>query len=263
MAGSLTGRTALVTGSTGGLGLAIAGALAEAGCQIMLHGLEAAAAMEERRAALQAASGREVAYIEADLAQPAGVQAMVDETSRRFGTLDILVNNAVVRHFAPIEAFPTERWDMALAVNISAAFHAVRLALPGMRVRQWGRIVNMASVYGQRGTAGRVDYVTTKAAIIGLTRAVAVETADQPITCNAVCPGSVSTPGTEARVERLIEEEGLEREEAVRRFLAGKQPSGRFVAAESVAAMVVFLCGPAGQDITGAVLPVEGGWLAS
>src|SRR5215469_3273690 len=133
--------------------------------------------------------------------------------------------------------------------------------LPGMRQRNWGRIVNMASVYGQRGAPHRSDYVTTKAALVGLTRAVAAETATQDITCNAVCPGSVATPGTTVRVHALMQSEGIAEDEAVRRFLAGKQPSGRFVAAESVAAMVTFLCGPAGRDITGAVLPIDGGWL--
>ena len=263
MSGTLDGRAALVTGSSAGLGFAVGSALARAGCRVMLHGLEPAASMRERCAELQAATGREVGYVMADLASAEGVAAMMAAARTEFGGIDVLVNNAVVRHFAPIESFPLERWRDALAVNLTAPFHATQLALPGMRARGWGRIVNMTSVYGQRGAIGRPDYVTTKAGLIGLTRAIAAETAGQAITCNAVCPGSVSTPGTEVRVEALMAEHGLDREAAIRRFLAGKQPSGRFVSAGSVAAMIVFLCSPAGDDITGAVLPVEGGWLAA
>jgi 3-hydroxybutyrate dehydrogenase len=169
----------------------------------------------------------------------------------------------VVRHFAAIENLTTAQWEHAMAVNVTAAFHTLRRVLPGMRQRGWGRIVNMSSIYGQRGAPDRSDYITTKAALVGLTRAVAAETATQDITCNAVCPGSVATPGTTVRVQALMQAEGVGEDEATRRFLTGKQPSGRFIPAESVAAMVVFLCGPAGRDITGALLPVDGGWLAS
>jgi 3-hydroxybutyrate dehydrogenase len=227
----------------------------------MLHGVEPEDSMMGRCAELQSAYGVPVHYVAADLASVAGVEQLVTAAQERLGAVGVLINNAVTRHFAPIEAFPSDAWDRALAVNVSAAFHAVRLLLPGMRAVGWGRIVNMVSVYGQRGTADRVDYVTTKAALIGLTRAIAVETAIAGITCNAVCPGSVSTPGTEVRVAAL-EAEGLPRAEAVRHFLAGKQPTGRFVDASSVVAAVLFLCGPAGRDVTGTVLPVDGGWLA-
>ncbi len=260
-ADTLAGRCALVTGSTGGLGAAVGAALAQAGCRVVLHGLEPETAMAEHVRALTDGGG-EAIYVRADLARAEGVAALMDVTRQRCGAVDILVNNAVTRHFAPVEDFPPERWDAALAVNVSAPFHAIRLALPAMRARGWGRIVNMVSVYGLRGTAGRVDYATSKAALIGMTRAVAMETVEAGITCNAVCPGSVSTPGTEDRVEALMRDEDLPREAAVRRFLEGKQPSGRFVEAGSVAAAVLFLCGAAGRDITGAVLPVEGGWLA-
>ncbi len=258
----LAGRCALVTGSTGGLGHAIAKGLARAGCQIVLTGLEPAEDVEPRRAALEQEHETAALYVQADLAQADGVRTLVAAAQQRFGGVDVLVNNAVVRHFSPIETFPTERWNQALAVNISAAFHAIRLLLPGMRARGWGRIINMTSVYGARGTANRIDYVTSKAALLGMTRAVAAECAGSAVTCNAVCPGAVSTPGTEMRVERLMHDFGLSREEAVSRFLQGKQPSGRFIAADSVVATIVFLCGPAGDDITGAQLPVEGGWLA-
>jgi 3-hydroxybutyrate dehydrogenase len=185
----------------------------------------------------------------------------MEELTRRFG-VDVLVNNAVVRHIAPIDDFPVEHWDRALAVNLSAAFHAIRLALPGMRRRRWGRIFNMSSVYGSRGTPNRIDYVTTKSALLGMTRSVAVEAAADGITCNALCPGAVHTPGAEERIRRLMREEGVSHEDATARFLAGKQPSLRFVEAEHVAELLVFLCGEAGNEINGAMLPMEGGWLA-
>lgn len=262
MTTGLEGRTALVTGSTDGLGLAIATALLDAGCRVMLHGLVPEPDMAASCEALRHAHTRDVRYARADLSGAEGVAALSGAACAAFGGVDILVNNAVVRHFAPLAEFPADRWAAALAVNVTAPLQLIQALLPGMRAKGWGRVVNMASVYGQRGTTGRVDYVTTKAAVLGLTRAVAAETAGEAITCNAVCPGSVSTPGTEARVEALMREPGTDRAGAVRRFLAGKQPSGRFVPAASVAAMVVFLCGEAGADVTGAVLPVDGGWLA-
>jgi 3-hydroxybutyrate dehydrogenase len=257
----LAGRCALITGSTGGLGYAIAEGLARAGCKLVLNGLESAAEIESRRSFLEQTHGVPVLYLQADLSREEGTLALVDAAIDHFGAIDVLVNNAVVRYFAPLEEFPTDRWEQALAVNVSAAFHCVRRALPKMRQRGWGRILNMASVYGLRGTVNRIDYVTTKSALLGMTRAVALEVAGHGITCNAVCPGSVSTPGTEERVAQLMRN-GLSRAEAESRFLQGKQPSGHFIAAESVVAAIVFLCGPAGADITGALLPVEGGWLA-
>jgi 3-hydroxybutyrate dehydrogenase len=260
---SLAGRTALVTGSTGGLGLAIATALAQSGCNLVLHGLESPEKGEEQSLRLARHSGADALYCRADLAREPEVDRLIGAALARFGGIDVLVNNAVVRHFAAIENLATAQWENAMAVNVTAAFLAIRHVLPGMRQRDWGRIVNMSSIYGQRGAPDRSDYVTTKAALVGLTRAVAAETARQNITCNAVCPGSVATPGTTVRVHALMQSEGIAEDEAIRRFLAGKQPSGRFVAAESVAAMVVYLCGPAARDITGAVLPIDGGWLAN
>jgi 3-hydroxybutyrate dehydrogenase len=257
---SLTSRRALITGSTGGLGLAIAHGLADAGCAVILTGPMSPADADPVRAGLAAVDAT-VRYIQADLSNEAGVTELAESVIRD-GGVDILVNNAVVRHFASIETFQPGHWNEALAVNLSAPFHAIRLLLPGMRARGWGRIVNMASVYGSRGTTGRVDYITTKAALLGLTRAVAAETAGSGITCNAVCPGSVSTPGTESRVDEIMREQGVSREAAVRQFLHGKQPSGQFVAVESVVAAVLFLCGPAGTDINGAQIPVDAGWLA-
>jgi len=240
------GKVALVTGSSGGLGLAIAQALASAGCRVALHGIEA-----------QGADGA-ADYHQADLRDPAAIESMM----REVGRVDILVNNAVVRHAAPVDRLPVEKWNESIAVNLSAAFHTIRLALPGMRERRWGRIFNMSSVYGSRAAPNRVDYVTTKTALLGLTRAVALETANDGITCNALCPGTTLTPGIDARIESLMRERGIGRAEAERQFLAGKQPTGQFIGAGQVAELVLFLCGAAGSAITGAMLPMEGGWLA-
>jgi len=260
---SLKGKTALVTGSTGGIGHAIAQGLARAGCNIVLHGLEEAGAVAGRQEELGRLHGVNVAYMRADLLDPQAITAMMDQIVQKHGGVDVLVNNAVTRHFAPIETLPVASWDKALAVNLSAAFHTIRLSLPAMRARAWGRIFNMTSVYSTRAVANRIDYITTKTALVGMTRAVAMETISQGITCNAICPGSVITPDIQARVQALMHEKSIDQEAATRLFLLGKQPIQRFVDASHVADLVVFLCGPAGRDITGTTLPVEGGWLAS
>ncbi len=259
----LRGRVALLTGSTGGLGFAMAEGLATAGCRVMLNGIEPPGEIDARCAELAARAGVQVDYHRADIAEVAGVERLIAATLARFGAIDILVNNAVVRYFAPIVEFPTANWDAALAVNVSAAFHAIRLALPRMRARNYGRIFNMTSVYGSRGTTNRVDYVTTKSALLGLTRAVALENLDYDVTCHAICPCSVLTPGTDNRVRRIMADSGLPRDVAERVFLEGKQPGGRFVPSRSVTDLLVFLCGPIARDMTGAMLPVEAGWLAS
>jgi 3-hydroxybutyrate dehydrogenase len=259
----LKGKTALVTGSTGGIGLAMAQGLARAGCNIVLHGIEDAETVRPAQAALEREHGIRAAYVRADLADVQAIESMIAQLEATHGAVDVLVNNAVTRDFGPIESFPVASWDKALAVNVSAAFHTIRLTLPAMRARGWGRIFNMTSVYGARGVPNRIDYVTTKTALVGMTRVVALETLNQGITCNAICPGSVLTPSIDTRVQALMQEKGMEREEATRLFLAGKQPIGRFVESSHIADLLVFQCGPAGQDITGAMLPVEGGWLAS
>jgi 3-hydroxybutyrate dehydrogenase len=257
---TLAGRRALVTGSTGGLGLAIAEGLAAQGCQVVLHGLAIPEEAEKARAALAARHGVCTLFHGADLSKPDEIEALVRHAEAMLGGLDIVVNNAVVRQFAPVEEMPVAGWDYSLAVNLSAAFHMIRLALPGMRERGFGRIVNVSSIYGLIGAANRADYVTTKTALIGLTRAVALETAQADITCNAICPGTVPTPAIRDRIRGLASAAGIPEEDAKRDYLSIRQPSGRFIALEGVAAMVVFLCGPGGRDITGAALPIDGAW---
>lgn len=260
---ALAGKRALITGSAAGLGLAIGESLAKAGCSVVLHGRAPAQSMAATCAALTQQYATPVSYLSADLSTAQGVAALVEGAQGLLGGVDILVNNAVTRSFAPVHELAVEDWDKALAVNLSAVFHAVRLVLPGMREQGWGRVFNLTSIYGMRGTPNRVDYVTTKSALLGFTRVVALENLDFGITCNAISPGSTLTPSIAARVQDLKQREGLDDEEAVRRFLAGKQPSGRFNQAEHVGELITFLCGAAGLDITGAMLPLDGGWLAN
>ena len=255
----LKGKRALVTGATAGLGLAVAESLAGAGASIVLHDLAEPRDTADR---LRCRFDIEVTSVAADLSQRPSIEAMMADLLGR-GAIDILVNNAVVRHFAPVEAFAPERWDEALAVNLSAPFHLIRLALPAMKQRGWGRIINMASIYSTRAVADRIDYVTTKTAILGMTRAVAIETATTGITCNAISPGTLPTPAITRKIASLAEGEGRTVEATTRDYLAARQPSARFIAMESVGAMVVFLASPAGQDITGATLPIDGGWAAA
>jgi len=255
----LKGKCALITGSVGGLGLAAAQRFAAAGCDIVLSGLAESETIAQAKAAIEAHRVRTI-YSPADLRRPQEIERMFRDSEEAFGGVDILVNNAVVRCSAPVEDFPVAAWDEGIAVNLSAAFHTIRLALPGMRKRGWGRIINVSSIYGLIGAVNRINYVTSKTALIGMTRAVALETLGTNITCNAICPGSVLTPVHEAAIRKSMADEGISRSEAERRFHAGKQPSGRFIAAEDVADLMVYLCGPASRDINGAALPIDGAW---
>ena len=220
----LKAKCALITGSTQGLGYAMAERLAAEGCHIMLNGFGDPAEIEARRRHIEDSHSVRVLHHGADLAVPAQITDLVETADRAFGAIDIVINNAVVRHFAPLEDFKVEDWDRALAVNLSSAFHVTRLALPGMRRRDFGRIVNISSIYGQRGAVNRVDYVTTKTALIGFTRAVALEVAGQNITCNAICPGSSPTPAIEQRLAEFVaRNEGLARRRGA--FLHGVAPA--------------------------------------
>jgi 3-hydroxybutyrate dehydrogenase len=220
----LKGKCALITGSVGGLGLAAAKRFAAAGCNIVLSGFTEPEKIAQARASLEAYGVRTL-YSSADLRITGNIEQMFRDTAEAFGGVDILVNNAVVRCSAPVEEFPVAAWDEGIAVNLTAAFHTIRLAMPWMKTRGWGRIVNVSSIYGLIGAANRIAYVTTKTALIGMTRAVALETLGENITCNAVCPGSVLTPVHEAAIQKSMTDDRLSRTEAERRFHAGKQPS--------------------------------------
>ena len=259
----LNGKTALVTGSVAGLGFAIAEALARAGANVVVNGLGDPADGHAAAARLAATHGVKAVFDPADLGDRGAVERLAGDAIARFGALDIVVNNAVVRHFSSIEAFDPDDWQASLNVNLTAPFLLACLTLPGMKQRGWGRIVNVSSVYGWRGAADRIDYVTTKTALIGMTRAIAVETARTGVTCNAVCPGSVPTPAIMARIEGLAREQGRPVEEVAREYAAARNQTGRFVAIDHVGDLVAFLCSPAGDDITGTAMPMDGGWLAA
>jgi 3-hydroxybutyrate dehydrogenase len=261
----LTGKCALVTGATVGLGLAIAKALAASGCNVALNNIVPPDEGNAVAAALAQEFGIAAIYEQADLSAVPQIERLVSAAAAHLGGIDIVVNNAVVRHFAPIEKLTPDEWEQSLAVNLSAPFNIARLTLPMMRQRGWGRIFNLSSYYGARGAENRIGYVTTKTGLIGMTRAIAIEAGnlDADITCNAICPGTLPTPDILGRIGRLAASKGIAEEQATQEYLAGRRPTGRFVANESVADLIVFLCGPGGRDITGAVLPVDGGWTAA
>jgi len=253
----MKGKWALVTGATAGLGLAVAEGLAGAGANIVLHDL---VAPKQAADDLRTCFGVEVIPTAADLSRRDAIETMMADLLDRCGAIDVLVNNAVIRHFSAIEQFPPDRWDQALAVNLSAPFHLIRLALPAMKQRGWGRIVNMGSIYSSRAVEDRIDYVTTKTAILGLTRAVAIETARSGVTCNTLCPGTLPTPAILNKIATIASSSNRPVDEVTREYLGERQPTQRFIEMDAVAAMVVFLCGPAANDITGASLPIDGGW---
>jgi 3-hydroxybutyrate dehydrogenase len=255
----LQDKCALITGSVRGLGLATAHRFAAAGCNLILNGFDEAQDIETLRSGIEERHGVRAIYDSADLRRPEEIERMISSAIATFESIDILINNAVVRHTAAVEAFATAEWDDGIAVNVSAAFHTIRLALPGMKRRGWGRIINVSSIYGLRGAINRVNYVTTKTALIGLTRAVALETVTHGITCNAVCPGTTETPVHEATLIAGMAQ-GLTRKESERHLLTGKQPTGRLIAPDDVAALILFLCGSESGSITGAILPIDGGW---
>jgi 3-hydroxybutyrate dehydrogenase len=259
--GSLAGRTALVTGSTSGIGLAIAQALAAEGANIVLNGLGERAVVEQIQQDI-AATGVEVDYRMADLSQADEVHALVAAAIARFGAVDILVNNAGIQHVAPVEHFPAEKWNAVIALNLSACFHAIAAALPSMRERGWGRIINVASTHGLVASAEKSAYVAAKHGVLGLTKAVALETARTGITCNAICPGWVLTPLVQQQIDARARNQGIDAARAQTELLSEKQPSLEFVRPEELGALALFLCGPHAGQIRGASYVMDGGWTA-
>jgi 3-hydroxybutyrate dehydrogenase len=261
-AGMLQGRSALVTGSLDGIGYAIAQELARRGCAVMLNGFGERALVDERVGALRAL-GVDADYHGADLSVRAEIEDLVATTERRFRTVDIVVNNAVTRTWGHIDELPVDRWDYAVAVNLTAPFHVIRLTMPGMKARRWGRIINLASNYGVTGTARRVDYVSTKHGLVGMTKVVALEGLPYNITANAICPGATLTPNARKLVAQRMADKGLSEEEATVDYLSDRQPSHRFIPPQKVAALAGFLCTDDASEITGTPLAIDGGWLAS
>ena len=256
----LRGKTALITGSIAGLGYSIAEALAQQNANIILHGLEPLAQVQNASDRLRTAYGVQVMHSQANLTKVSEIEHLITQAHETFGGVDILVNNAVIRNFAAIDTLDTADWDESIAVNLSSAFHTSRLTVPTMKKNKWGRIINISSVYGSTATVNRVAYITTKTALIGLTRSTAMDVATDGITCNALCPGTVPTPPIVARIAGNAERAGITIEQAEHDYISSRHPTGRFVAMSSVASFAVFLCSDAGKDITGAVLPVDGGW---
>ncbi len=259
---SLKGKAALVTGSTSGIGRGIASALAAEGAAVMLNGFGDAAQIETLRADMQAQHGVRVAYSGADISHPEQIAAMVADTEAKLGSLDILVNNAGIQFIANVEDFPTERWDAIIAVNLSGVFHGMKAAIPGMKRRGWGRIINIASAHGLVASPQKVAYVAAKHGVIGMTKVAAIELANQGVTVNAICPGWVLTPLVQKQLEDKARQEGTSVDQQKHRFLTEKQPMAEFSTPEQIGALAVFLCSEAARTITGAPLSVDGGWVA-
>jgi 3-hydroxybutyrate dehydrogenase len=258
----LKGKNAIVTGSTSGIGLSIAGTLAAQGCNIFFNGLGDRAAIDKLVSDTARQFSIKTSYSAADMTKPAQIRDLVGEAERSFGRIDILVNNAGIQFTAPIEEFPDEKWDAIIAINLSAAFHAIKATLPGMRARGFGRIVNIASVHGLVASANKVAYVSAKHGLVGMTKTVALEAASSAITCNAICPGWVHTPLVQKQIEAKANQKGISVEQATRDLLVEKEPSQRFTDAKDIAAMVAFLCSDHASNITGAAFTLDGGWSA-
>ena len=258
----LKGKVAVVTGSTSGIGLGVARALAEQGCDVMLNGFGDSGEIELLRKEIATNCCVRVLYSDADLADGDQCAALVKDTEARLGRVDILVNNAGIQHVSPVEGFPVDRWDAVIAVNLSSAFNTIRAALPGMKARGWGRLINVASAHGLVASANKSAYVAAKHGMIGLTKVVALETAEIDVTCNAICPGWVLTPLVQKQIDARAAAQGIGVEEAGRDLLSEKQPSKKFSTPEQIGGLAVFLCSPAADNITGASLPVDGGWTA-
>jgi len=258
----LKGKTALVTGSTSGIGLAIARALAKDGANLMINGFGDKAAIEKERAGLEKDFGIKARYSAADMSKPAEIAAMIAETEKEFGALDVLVNNAGIQHVANIEDFPIDRWDAIIAINLSSSFHTIRAAIPGMKKRKWGRIINIASAHGLVASGQKVAYVAAKHGLVGLTKTVAIEAANDGVTCNAICPGWVLTPLVAKQIEARAQQSGQTFDEAKVALVSEKQPMHEFSSPENIGALAVFLASDAAASITGSSYSIDGGWTA-
>jgi len=258
----LKGKSGLVTGSTSGIGLAIARALAAEGANVTINGFGDAAVIEKERGAIESDFGVKARYSAADMTKPAEIATMVHDAEQAFGTLDVLVNNAGIQYVAPIEDFPVEKWDQIIAINLSAAFHAIRAAVPGMKSRKWGRIISTASAHSLVASPFKSAYVSAKHGIAGLTKTVALETATFGITANCISPGYVWTPLVEKQIPDTMKARGMTEEQVKRDVLLAAQPTKEFVTVEEVAALAVYLCSDVAKAITGANLSIDGGWTA-
>lgn len=258
----LKGKNALVTGSTSGIGLAIARALAKDGANLTINGFGDKDVIERERSGIEREFGVKVRYSPADMAEPAEIAAMIADAEKAFGSLDVLVNNAGIQHVANVEDFPIDRWDAIIAINLSSSFHSIRAVLPGMKQRKWGRIINIASAHGLVASGQKAAYVAAKHGLVGLTKVVAIETANDGITCNAICPGWVLTPLVQKQVDARAKAQGLSGEQAKVGLLSEKQPMHEFTKPENIGALAVFLASEAAVSITGSAYSIDGGWVA-
>lgn len=258
----LNGKTALVTGSTSGIGLGIAEKLAAQGANIILNGFGDVEAPKASVASAGQAHGIKVGYHGADMSKPAEIEALFAYAQAEFGGVDILVNNAGIQHVSNVENFPVEKWDAIIAINLSSAFHTMRLAVPGMRAKNWGRIINLASAHGLVASAGKSAYVAAKHGLVGLTKSVALETATTGVTVNAICPGWVLTPLVQKQIDAKAANEGISLAEAQKGLLGEKQPSLQFVTPGQLGDLAVFMCSPGADNVRGVAWNVDGGWVA-